>query len=145
MKLQANEAVIDSPHMRRMRRSFGFALAGLSHAWKRERNLRTFVWCYIPVLAAGAYCRLIEWEWIAVLVTGFGFMIVELLNTAVERLADALDHNRKLDGTAGFHPMLKAAKDVGAGASLVCLILTIATLAIVFYPYGRILLAGIMK
>jgi len=128
-----------------MKRSFGFALAGLRHAWKREQNLRTFVWCYIPVLAAGLYFRLLEWEWIAVLVTGFGFMIVELLNTAIERLCDALDHNRKLDGTAGFHPLLKAAKDVAAGASLVTLVLVIATLAIVFHPYGRILLAGLAR
>ncbi len=71
-------------------------------------------------------------------------MVVELINTAVERLADALDHNRKLDGTAGFHPMLKAAKDVAAGASLITLFLVIATLAIVFYPYGRILLGIII-
>jgi len=126
-----------------MRRSFGFALAGLTHAWKREKNLRMFAWCYVPVLATGLYFRLLEWEWIAVLLAGFGFIVVELLNTAIERLADALDHNRKLDGTAGFHPMLKAAKDVAAGASLMCLILVITTFVIVFYPYGRIVLAGL--
>lgn len=126
-----------------MRRSFGFALAGLSHAWKREKNLRLFTWCYLPVLAAGFYFRLLEWEWIAVLAAGLGFLVVELLNTSIERLSDALDHNRKLDGTAGFHPMLKAAKDVAAGASLMYLCLTILTLAIVFYPYGRILLASV--
>jgi len=127
------------------RRSFGFAMDGLRHAWKRERNLRLFAKCYVLVLIAGLFARLLTWEWIAVLATGFGFMIVELLNTAVERLSDALDHNRKIDGTAGFHPLLKVAKDVAAGASLLCLFLVFATLALVFYPYGRIALGLIMQ
>lgn len=126
-----------------LRRSFGFALTGLKHAWKKERNLRLFAKCYVLVLIAGVCARLLAWEWIAVLATGLGFMVVELLNTAIERLTDALDSNRKLDGTTGFHPLLKAAKDVAAGASLVCLVLVITTLGFVFYPYGRMLI-GLM-
>ncbi len=128
-----------------LRRSFGFAFTGLRHAWKKERNLRLFAKCYVLVLIAGLYFRLLTWEWIAVLGAGLGFMIVELLNTAMERLTDALDANRKLDGTTGFHPLLKATKDVAAGASLICLILVIAILALVFYPYGRIVLGLITR
>lgn len=123
-----------------LRRSFGFAFAGLKHAWKKERNLRLFAKCYVLVIIAGFAARLLTWEWIAVLAAGFGFMTVELLNTSIERLTDALDANRKLDGTTGFHPLLKATKDVAAGASLICLILVIVVLALVFYPYGRILI-----
>jgi len=126
-----------------LRRSFGFAFTGIKHAWKKERNLRLFAKCYVLVLIAGLYFRLLTWEWIAVLAAGFGFMTVELLNTAIERLTDALDANRKLDGTTGFHPLLKATKDVAAGASLVCLVLVIGILALVFYPYGRMLI-GVM-
>lgn len=128
-----------------LRRSFGFAFTGLRHAWKKERNLRLFAKCYVLVLIAGFYFRLLIWEWIAVLGAGLGFMIVELLNTAMERLTDALDANRKLDGTTGFHPLLKATKDVAAGASLICLTLVIAILALVFYPYGRIVLGLIAR
>ncbi len=127
------------------RRSFGFAFTGLRHAWKKERNLRLFAKCYVLVLIAGFFVRLLTWEWIAVLTAGMGFIIVELLNTAMERLTDALDANRKLDGTTGFHPLLKATKDVAAGASLVCLILVIGILALVFWPYVRILIAAAVR
>lgn len=128
-----------------LRRSFGFAIAGLRHAWKKERNLRLFAKCYVLVIATGLFFRLLAWEWIAVLAAGLGFMTVELLNTSIERLTDALDANRKLDGTTGFHPMLKATKDVAAAASLMCLILVIGILALVFWPYAHISLGLLMR
>lgn len=128
-----------------LRRSFGFAFTGIKHAWKKERNLRLFAKCYVLVIAAGLFLRLLTWEWIAVLGAGFGFITVELLNTAIERLTDALDANRKLDGTTGFHPLLKATKDVAAGASLVCLILVMAILSLVFWPYARIIVGTLLR
>ena len=128
-----------------LRRSFGFAFTGIKHAWKKERNLRLFAKCYVLVIGAGWFLRLLTWEWIAVLGAGFGFITVELLNTAIERLTDALDANRKLDGTTGFHPLLKATKDVAAGASLVCLILVMAILSLVFWPYARIIVGTLLR
>ena len=128
-----------------LRRSFGFAFTGIKHAWKKERNLRLFAKCYVLVIGAGLFLRLLTWEWIAVLGAGFGFITVELLNTAIERLTDALDANRKLDGTTGFHPLLKATKDVAAGASLVCLILVMAILSLVFWPYARIIVGTLLR
>ena len=121
--------------MRRMKRSFGFALSGLVHAFKREPNIRLFLLGYIIVLAAGAYLRLLHWEWLTIILAGGLFLCTELLNTAIERFVDVVDHNRRLNGGTGIHASLKAAKDVAASASLVALSVNVLVIAIVFWPY----------
>ena len=121
--------------MRRMKRSLGFAIEGIIHAFKRERNLRTFLYGYIVVLGCGAYLRLLTWEWLAIVLCGGIFLSTELLNTALERLTDVIDQNRKIEGGTAYHAGLKAAKDVAAAASLVSLIMTVVVICIVFVPY----------
>lgn len=121
--------------MRKMKRSLGYAITGLNHAFTHERNLRSFLWGYILILAAGAYLHLLTWEWLAIVLCGGIFLAVELLNTALERLTDVIDQNRKIEGGATYHAGLKATKDVAAAASLVSLIMTIVVVCIVFVPY----------
>lgn len=124
--------------MRRIRKSFGFAVEGLTHAVEMERNLQLFIPVYILVLVLGGMVQLITWEWLALIITGGLFLSIELLNTAIERLADVLDEERKLSGRRGFHAKMKATKDVAAAASLMSLIAVIATVCIVFAPYVNI-------
>jgi diacylglycerol kinase len=66
------------------------------------------------------------------------FVSVELLNTAIERLTDVLDDQKKVVGRNHYFKMLKAAKDTGAAASLISLIAMIAVTCIVFSPYVNI-------
>lgn len=124
--------------MKRIRKSFGFAVEGLTHAVEMERNLQLFIPVYILVLVLGGMVQLITWEWLALIITGGLFLSIELLNTAIERLADVLDEERKLSGRRGFHAKMKATKDVAAAASLMSLIAVIATVCIVFAPYVNI-------
>jgi undecaprenol kinase len=124
--------------MKRMRRSFGFAIAGLKHAVEMERNLQLFIPVYILVLILGGMVRLITWEWLALIFAGGLFLSTELLNTAIERLVDVLDDERKVVGRNHYFKMLKATKDVGAAASLMSLLAVIATVCIVFAPYVNI-------
>ena len=124
--------------MRRIRKSFGFALEGLSHAVKMERNLQLFLPVYALLLILGSMVRLIGWEWLALIMAGGMFLSVELLNTALERLTDVLDDQKKITGRTHYHATLKAAKDVGAAASLVSLVAMIAVVCIVFGPYVNI-------
>jgi|CXWL01.1.fsa_nt_gi diacylglycerol kinase len=121
--------------MRKMKRSLGYAITGLNHAFKHERNLRSFLWGYIVVLACGASLHLLTWEWLAIVFCGGIFLAVELLNTALERLTDVIDQNRKIEGGTTYHAGLKAAKDVAAAASLISLVMTIIVVCIVFVPY----------
>lgn len=120
--------------MRRIKRSFGYAVSGLKHAFKVERNLRLFLPTFLLVLVLGGITRLLVWEWLALIISGGAFLATELLNTAIERLADVLDHERKLQGR-GFHAGMKACKDVAAGASLVMFFALIIVIVMVFWPY----------
>ncbi len=124
--------------MRRIRKSFGYSWEGLAHGMKTEKNLQLFVPVFVIILITGAFLQLLSWEWLALLMSGTIFMAVELLNTAVERLTDVLDDQKKVVGRNHYHAMLKAAKDTGAAASLVCLFGVVAVIVIVFWPYVRL-------
>jgi undecaprenol kinase len=124
--------------VRRIRKSFGFAWEGFRHAVKMERSLRLFLPVYGLVLILGVMVRLIAWEWLALIIAGGMFLSVELINTAIERLADVLDEERQLAGRRGFHAKMKATKDVAAAASLMSLFAMIAVVCIVFGPYVNI-------
>ncbi len=124
--------------MRRIRKSFGFAVEGLIHAVQVEPNLQLFLPVYGLVLLLGGMVQLIAWEWLAIIITGCMFISVELLNTAIERLTDVLDDQKKVVGRNHYFKMLKAAKDTGAAASLISLIAMIAVTCIVFGPYVNI-------
>ena len=66
-----------------------------------------------------------EWCWIVLAIAIV--WTAEALNTAFEFLADAASPN--------FHPIVKDAKDVAAGAVLVTAIAAIIIGAIVFWPH----------
>lgn len=124
-------------YMRRIKKSFEHAVEGLTHAFQLEKNLQLFVPVYLLVLLFGAIIHLLTWEWLALLLSGAGFMAIELLNTAIERVVDVLDDQKKRLGRSHY-AMLKAAKDVGAAASLIGLGMVILVVLIVFCPYIRL-------
>ncbi len=118
--------------------SFLHALHGLLHAYARERNLQVFTAVYALILIGAGFIGLLTWEWLALILAGGLFLAVELLNTAIERLTDVLDHERKLLGREEYHAGMQWTKDVAASASLVSLMVVIAVLAVVFFPYVEI-------
>ncbi len=120
--------------MRRIKRSFGYAVDGLKHAFRIEKNLRLFLPVFILVLILAGVVHILVWEWLALIIAGAAFTATELINTAIERLADVLDHERKLQGR-GFHAGMKACKDVAAGASLVMFAALVVVIVMVFWPY----------
>lgn len=89
----------------------GFALAGLRAAWRQEKSLRTHA------LATVATTALLVWTqapalWWALMALTIGLVVsAELLNTAIEALADHLHPQQ--------HDAIKLTKDVAAGAVLV--------------------------
>lgn len=124
--------------MRRIRRSFGHAWEGLTHALRFERNLQLFLPIYCLLLILGAWIHLLTWEWLALILGGATFFATELMNTAIERLTDVLDDVHKMVGRTHYHSMMKAAKDTAAAASLMSFLALIAVIVIVFWPYARL-------
>ena len=91
-------------------RRLGFAWSGLKLAWRRERSVRAHGFTLVAVLLALVLTRA-EALWWALLGLAAGLVIVaELLNSALEALADHLHPER--------HPEIGAAKDIAASAVL---------------------------
>lgn len=89
----------------------GFAWAGLTAAWRRERSFRTHI--VFACLAATALIVLrpapVWWALVAVVIALV--LALELVNAAIEAMIDLLHPD--------LHPEIKAAKDMAAGAVLV--------------------------
>jgi undecaprenol kinase len=87
-----------------------FALNGILHAVRSERSMRTHVLAFGLMLIALVGLRPGPLWWAAFLLASFGVLSAELLNTAIEQLADLLH--------PGHHPRIRIAKDCAAGAVL---------------------------
>lgn len=103
----------------------GFALSGVCHAAREERNIKQFLIGLTVYVLVGAYVGFWPAEWIVVVIMATGFFIVELLNTSIERLGDAIDDAEKTRHGGHYHVGIKQAKDVAAAASLMALILVV--------------------
>ncbi|MDZ7271102.1 MAG: diacylglycerol kinase family protein [candidate division KSB1 bacterium] len=80
--------------LRQRGRSFRYAFRGLAILVREEHNARIHLVAAIGVIAAGVLFRLSRWEWVAVtLAIGLVFSF-ELLNSALERLADVVSPER---------------------------------------------------
>ena len=104
--------------------SFKFALMGFKWLMRTEPNARFHLLATLMVLILGYILDLsaIEWLWIILAVT-LVFM-AELLNTALEYLADALHPEH--------HPKVGKAKDMAAAATLLAAIFAVLVGIIVF-------------
>lgn len=120
--------------MKKIAKSFGYSIEGLRAAWKEERNFRNFVIFHTVLCILGIVFRIDIISLIFLtFVAGF-FLIVELLNTSLERLADAFDDEEKKNKGGHYHIGVKAAKDIGAAASLIALVLYIGLLVLLILP-----------
>jgi diacylglycerol kinase (ATP) len=89
----------------------GFALAGLLHALRTERSLRTQAVVFALVVAALGVLRPGALWWAAVMLSSAGVLAAELFNTALEALVDHLHPAQ--------HPRIRIAKDCAAAAVLI--------------------------
>lgn len=92
-------------------RSFGYALAGLSHAVRTQQNVRVQLTCAAAVVAVAAWLHIPGRDW-AVLCLSMGLVIAgEIGNTALEAVVNLVSPD--------YHPLAKIAKDSAAAAVLV--------------------------
>lgn len=99
-------------------RRFGFALAGFLHGVRAERSLRLEAILLVPVMAALVVLRPGPLWWAVVILASAGVMAAELLNTAIETLADHLSPEQ--------HPQIRAVKDCAAAAVMIAVLGAIA-------------------
>jgi len=81
----------------------------------------------IAVIVLGVFVQLSRFQWCWIDLAIAIVWTAEALNTAFEFLADAASPN--------FHPVVRDAKDVAAGAVLITAIGAVIIAAIVFWPH----------
>ncbi|WP_395718826.1 diacylglycerol kinase family protein [Prosthecobacter sp.] len=107
-------------------RSFAPAFEGLCWALRTQRNLRVHAAAVVIVTSAGVWLGLQAWEWCAVLLAAGLVLTAELLNTAVEALADRVSRERE--------EAIRRVKDVAAAAVLIAALISVVVGFIVFLP-----------
>lgn len=106
-------------------RRLGFALAGLRATWRAEQSFRIHVVATIGVIAALLWLQPSP-SWWAIAALTIAFVVAtEIVNTALEGLADHLHPEQ--------HPAIKAVKDCAAGAVLVASVAALGVAAAFVY------------
>lgn len=118
----------------RLLMSFSYALSGIFHVIRTERNMRIHLGVAVLVLISAAVLSLTVHEWLFVIFAICGVFILEMINSALERLVDLV--------TQEYHPLAKQVKDIAAGAVFIYAILSITVGCIIFLPK---ILALLMK
>ena len=107
-------------------RSFGFAFTGIFELIKSEPNARIHLVATILAVLAGFFLKISAAEWSVVLIVIALVWAAEAFNTVIEKLVDHLFQER--------HETARIAKDVSAGAVLICAIIALACGLIIFLP-----------
>jgi len=108
------------------RRSFRYAFRGVVNLFRFENNARIHLMAAVAVLVAGFYFQLSATEWALVTTQIALVWAAEAFNTALEKLADAVSPD--------YHPLIKAVKDLAAGAVLILAISAAIVGFLIFFP-----------
>jgi diacylglycerol kinase (ATP) len=103
-----------------------YSMAGFRSAFRHEAAFRQELAVGIPLLAAVPWLAPGRWQAVAMAASILFVFVVELLNSAIEAIADAV--------SVDHHPLLGRAKDLGSAAVLVSLSMAVAVWAIVLWP-----------
>ncbi|NTW27991.1 MAG: phosphatase PAP2 family protein [Coriobacteriia bacterium] len=116
--------------------SFDYAIQGLVHVLRTQRNMRLHVLAAALTLIAAAVLGVERFGLVAIVFAIFLVLIMEVLNTAIEATVDI--------ATNTFDPLAKIAKDVAAAAVFLAALnaLVIAYL-VMFDPLRRIAAEGL--
>jgi diacylglycerol kinase len=108
-------------------RSFYDATCGIWRMIRCQHNAWIHVAATVAVLLAAFFFRISSADWCWIILAISIVWTAEALNTAFEFLADA--------ASPEFHPLVRNAKDVAAGAVLITAIAAVIIGSIVFWPY----------
>jgi diacylglycerol kinase (ATP) len=121
--------------MRKRIKSFGFAIRGIRLVFGHEPNMNIHLAITALVILSGYFLSISLTEWIFCLIC-FGLVIgMEMMNSAIENVVDL--------ASPEIHPLAAKAKDVAAGAVLICALLAAIVGLLIFTPKIWILVSGL--
>ena len=104
--------------------SFNYAIEGVVHVLRTQRNMRIHFAVAVIVLVLAILVGVSKIELIALLIAIAFVLVAEMINTAIEGAIDA--------ATTSFDPMAKLAKDIAAGAVLIASVCAVGVGYLVF-------------
>jgi diacylglycerol kinase (ATP) len=112
---------------RNLRESLRYALAGVRYAFVTQRNMRIHLAAAVAVMAAGCALGLSTVELAVLTLTVSVVLTAELVNTSIETVVDLV--------TQRPNELARVAKNVAAGAVLVCAIGSVIVGMLLFVPH----------
>jgi diacylglycerol kinase (ATP) len=114
------------PYLQKRRSAFGYAFAGIGEAWRREAHLRIHAAATTMVIVCGLHFNIPAWQWVAVSICCALVIILELINTGIEKLCDLVSREN--------HPEIKYIKDISAAAVFIACLVSVIVALVVFGP-----------
>ena len=108
-------------------KSFVFAFNGLIYTLKYEHNARIHLFAAICVITAGFLFKISAMEWIAVVFACGLVLVSEIINSAIEQIADVVSPQ--------LNEKIKIGKDLAAAAVLIAAFIAVIIGIIIFAPY----------
>jgi len=108
-------------------KSFRYAVAGLTHVLKHEHNARIHLGIAVAVISGALVIGVSAQDLAVLILVIMAVCFAETINTAFEHLCDVVSPEQ--------NPSVKFAKDIAAGAVLICAIGAGLVGVTVFAPY----------
>ncbi|MBW8882805.1 MAG: diacylglycerol kinase family protein [Asticcacaulis sp.] len=108
-------------------RSFGYAFEGLFFMLRTQHNAWLHLLATVAVILAASFLNVEARDWRWLIVAMAMVWVAEAFNTAVEYVCDVVSPQ--------FSEAVKRAKDIAAGAVLICAIAAAAIGIITLWPY----------
>jgi diacylglycerol kinase len=107
--------------------SFVHAWDGVMYALRTQRNARVHLLAAAGALTLGVVLHISALEFALIFLAIMAVLVAELFNTVVEAVVDLV--------TSDYHPLARVAKDVAAGAVLLCAVFAVVIGLLVFGPH----------
>lgn len=112
---------------KRLLKSFVYAFRGLVTIMREEQNLAIQTTAAVIVVIMGLFFRVSPVEWCILIISILLVILMEVANSAVERVTDILKPR--------IHEYVKEIKDIMAAAVMLAAISSVIVGVIIFYPY----------
>jgi diacylglycerol kinase len=113
--------------LKRLIKSFTYAFRGFKKTFQEEQNLKIQSLAAIIVIVAGFYFQISKTEWLFLIFVIGLVMLMELANSAVERVADMLKPR--------IHSYVMDIKDIMAAAVMLASLVAVIIGVIIFWPH----------
>lgn len=114
-------------NVRRLVKSFSYAIEGITHAFSNDQNLIIHFTVALIVVGASILFRVTPFEMGLLGLTILLVIATEMINTAIERMVDLITKEHRVEA--------KIAKDVSSGMVLITAIGSVVIGILIFTPY----------